>query len=123
MKERDENSIESIEKYALKSAIGYDYFLDRWVWFDDVKDIIPYEFTGDAEFLSQNKFFEHRHEDIIYLLSIDSYLNKGDIMPYEFAEPLVRELLMNEYRVEFNKELDKSLFDKASSEGRVELFL
>ena len=116
------NGVEKIEKYAVKNAIGYDYFFDRWVWFDDIKDNIPYDFKDDNLFLSQNKTFEHKGEDMIYLLCIDSYLKAGDIMPYEFARSRVLEILLNEKRMEFNKELKRELYDEAVADGIVELF-
>lgn len=122
LKEGDKN-IENIEKYAVKNAIGYDYFVDRWVWLEDIKDVIPYDFGNDNDILGKKEIFEHKHDDIIYLLSIHSYLNEGDVMPYEFAQPQVKELLMNEYRVYFIKELDESLIERATTEGRVERFL
>lgn len=116
------NGVEKIEKYAVKNAIGYDYFFDRWVWFDDIKDNIPYDFKDDNLFLSQNKTFEHKGEDMIYLLCIDSYLKAGDVMPYEFARSRVLEILLNEKRMEFNKELKRELYDEAVADGIVELF-
>lgn len=116
------NGVEKIEKYAVKNAIGYDYFFDRWVWFDDIKDNIPYDFKDDNLFLSQNKTFEHKGEDMIYLLCIDSYLKAGDVMPYEFARTRVLEILLNEKRMEFNKELKRELYDEAVADGIVELF-
>lgn len=116
------NGVEKIEKYAVKNAIGYDYFFDRWVWFDDIKDNIPFDFKDDNLFLSQNKTFEHKGEDMIYLLCIDSYLKAGDVMPYEFARSRVLEILLNEKRMEFNKELKRELYDEAVADGIVELF-
>ena len=116
------NGVEKIEKYAVKNAIGYDYFFDRWVWFDDIKDNIPYDFKDDNLFLSQNKTFEHKGDDMIYLLCIDSYLKAGDVMPYEFARSRVLEILLNEKRMEFNKELKRELYDEAVADGIVELF-
>lgn len=116
------NGVEKIEKYAVKNAIGYDYFFDRWVWFDDIKDNIPYDFKDNNLFLSQNKTFEHKGEDMIYLLCIDSYLKAGDVMPYEFARSRVLEILLNEKRMEFNKELKRELYDEAVADGIVELF-
>lgn len=116
------NGVENIEKYAIKNAIGYDYFFDRWVWFDDVKDNIPYDFTDDNNFLRTRKTFEHKSDDQIYLLYIDCYLTAGEVMPYEFARPRIMEILLNERRVEFNKELERELYNEAVADGIVERF-
>ena len=111
-----------IEKYAIKNAIGYDYFFDKWVWFDDIKDNIPYDFDNDDTFLKKNKVLECRNEDIIYLLHVDKYLNTGDVMPYEFARKRIIEILLNEYRINFNRELEQELYEEALHQGMVEKF-
>lgn len=116
------NGVENIEKYAVKNAIGYDYFFDRWVWFDDIKDNIPYDFDDDAQFLSQRKVFEYRQDGTVYMLYIDSYRLAGDVMPYEFAKPRITEILLNELRVDFNKELEQSLYEEAVSEGIIDIY-
>lgn len=122
VKDAGKNGVENIEKYAIKNAIGYDYFFDRWVWFDDIKDNIPCDFTDDSSFLKSNKTFECKNEDTIYFLYIDSYLTAGEIMPFEFAQARILEILLNEQRVEFNKELEREMYDEAMDNGRAERF-
>ncbi len=116
------NGVENIEKYAVKNAIGYDYFFDRWVWFDDIKDNVPYDFGEDSQFLLHNNLLEYRHEGIVYLLCIDSYRLADDVMPYEFARPRIREILLNEHRVKFNRELEQSLYEEAVAQGLIEIY-
>lgn len=116
------NGVENIEKYAVKNAIGYDYFFDRWVWFDDIKDNIPYEFGEDNQFLSQRKVLEHKHEQTVYLLYIDSYRKAGDVMPFEFARTRILEILLNERRMQFNNELEQALYEEAASQGKIDVY-
>ncbi|MBQ5751076.1 MAG: peptidyl-prolyl cis-trans isomerase, partial [Bacteroidaceae bacterium] len=116
------DGVENIEKYAVKNAIGYDYFLDRWVNVDDLKDNIPYEFDSKTSVLQPQKMFEHKSNDMIYLLYIDSCLHEGDVMPFEVARPRIVEILLNERRVSFNKELEEALYNEAVADGVVERF-
>ena len=114
--------IEKIEKYAVKNAIGYDYFLDRWVNVEDLKDNIPYEFDSNTSVLKPQKLFEHKSNDMIYMLYIDSCLYAGDVMPYEVARQRIVEILLNERRVSFNKELEHALYEEAVANGVVERY-
>ncbi len=114
--------IENIEKYAVKNAIGYDYFLDRWVNVDDLKDNIPYEFDANSSVIQPQKMFEHKSNDMIYLLYIDSCCYVGDVMPYEVARQRIVEILLNERRVSFNKELEQALYQEALADGVVERY-
>ena len=117
-----DDGVENIEKYAVKNAIGYDYFLDRWVNIDDLKDNIPYEFDSKSSVLKPQEMFEHKSNDMIYLLYIDSCLHVGDEMPFEVARPRIIEILLNERRVSFNKELEEALYNEAVASGVVERF-
>ncbi len=114
--------VENIEKYAIKNAIGYDYFLDRWVNIDDLKDNIPYEFDSKASVLQPQKMFEHKSNDMIYLLYIDSCLYIGDVMPFEVARQRIVEILLNERRMSFNKELEQALYQEAVADGIVQRY-
>ncbi len=115
-------AVEQIDKYAVKNAIGYDYFYDNWVWFDDVKDNIPYDFGDGSRFLQQKKDIEVVQDDIIYLLHISEYRLAGTIMPYEFARPRILEILSNQRRVEFNRDLEQEVYQQAIESGYVERF-
>lgn len=117
-----QSAVEKIEKYAIKNAIGYDYFYDHWVWFDDVKDNIPYDFGNDDAFLQQHKNLEVSQNDNVYLLHISEYQTARSVMPYEFARQRIIEILTNRARVKFNEELKKEVYNQAVSEGRVEYF-
>ena len=117
-----QSAVEKIEKYAIKNAIGYDYFYDHWVWFDDVKDNIPYDFGNDDSFLRLHKDLEVSQNDNVYLLHISEYKTAGSVMPYEFARQQIIEILANRSRVEFNEELKRDVYNRAVSEGRVEYF-
>lgn len=116
------DGVENIEKYAVKNAIGYDYFMDRWVNVDDLKDNIPYEFDSKTSVLKPQKMFEHKSNDMIYLLYVDSCLYEGDVMPFEVARPRIIEILLNERRVLFNKELEEALYNEAVANGVVERY-
>lgn len=117
-----QSAVEKIEKYAIKNAIGYDYFYDHWVWFDDVKDNIPYDFGNDDSFLRQHKNLEVTQNDNIYLLHISEHLTAQSVMPYEFARQRIIEILTNRKRVKFNEELKHEVYDDAVREGRIEYF-
>ena len=47
------DGVEKIEKYALKNAVIYDYFYDKWIPFEEIVNNIPYEFGGAESFDSQ----------------------------------------------------------------------
>lgn len=117
-----QTGVENIEKYAVKNAIGYDYFLDRWIYVDDIKDNIPYDFESGKNEKKQRGTLEHKSNDMIYMLYVDSCLYAGDIMPYEFARTRIYEILSNEQRVTFNKEIEEALYEASIQSGHAQRY-
>jgi hypothetical protein len=112
-------SLEKIEKYSLQNAIFYDYFYDRWVDFDDVISNIPIHISNANNFLKNNKTLELSDSSYCYLLNIKEYLLIGSIAPYEYAEPLVIEMLINQRKMEFLRTFEEELYQDAIKKGDV----
>jgi hypothetical protein len=112
-------SLEKIEKYSIQNAIFYDYFYDKWVDFDDVMSNIPIQITNTNVFLKQNKTLELSDSAYCYLLNIKEYLPIGSIAPYEYAEPQVIEMLINQRKMEFLKNFEDELYQDAVKKGDV----
>ncbi|MDR1937412.1 MAG: peptidyl-prolyl cis-trans isomerase [Tannerellaceae bacterium] len=112
-------SLEKIEKYSIQNAIFYDYFYDRWVDFDDVMSNIPIQVTNTNNFLKNNKTLELSDSSYCYLLNIKEYLPVGSIAPYEYAEPQVIEMLINQRKMEFLRNFEEELYQNAIRSGDV----
>ncbi|MDR2809875.1 MAG: peptidyl-prolyl cis-trans isomerase [Tannerellaceae bacterium] len=106
-------SLEKIEKYSVQNAIFYDYFYDRWVDFDDVMANIPIHVANTNSFLRENKTVELSDSSYCYLLNIKEYLPVGSVAPYEYAEPQVIELLINQRKMEFLRSFEDELYQNA----------
>jgi hypothetical protein len=112
-------SLEKIEKYSVQNAIFYDYFYDRWVDFDDVMSNIPIHVTNTNSFLKNNKTVELSDSNYCYLLNIKEYLPIGSLAPYEYAEPQVIEMLINQRKMEFLRNFEEELYQDAIKKGDV----
>jgi hypothetical protein len=106
-------SLEKIEKYSVQNAIYYDYFYDRWVDFDDVMANIPIHVANTNSFLRENKTMELSDSSYCYLLNIKEYLPVGSVAPYEYAEPQVIEMLINQRKMEFLRNFEEELYQNA----------
>lgn len=97
-----------IEKYSVQNATIYEYFYDKWVDFDEVMDNIPIHVSNPNAFLKANKYVEVADSSYCYLLNIKEYLPSGSVEPYDYASPHVTEMLVNQRKVEFLKNLKTS---------------
>lgn len=112
-------SVDKLEKYGLKGAMQYDWFADRWVDWEVIAEQIPYRFYDADAFVESTPNFETEYNGSTYLLHISEYLKSGDVMPYSFAEEVIRDRLAEQSTAEADKRLMQSLFRNAVSSGKL----
>ncbi len=105
--------IENIEKYSLQNAVNYDYFYDRWVKIDDVMRLFPAPWVNPDALLRQQKQVEVQDSVFCYLLNVKQALFPGDTEPYEYAKPNVREMIINQKRLDFLRDFENDLYRTA----------
>lgn len=118
-KSNTEESLEKIEKYSVQNATIYDYFYDRWVDFDEIMGNIPIQVGNANSFLRNNKTVEIADSTYCYLLNITEFIPAGNVAPYEYAEPQIVELLINQRKMEFLKNFESELYNDAIKNGDV----
>lgn len=121
-KSTSESALEKIEKYSVQNASIYDYFYDKWVDFDEVMDNIPLHVSNSNAFLKANKFVEVQDSSYYYLLNIKEYLLAGSVAPYDFAGPQIKDMLVNQRKVEFLKDFENELYNDAIRGGDVKFY-
>ena len=112
-------SLEKIEKYSIQNAAIYEYFFDKWVDFDEIRNNIPNQISNPESFLRTNKTLEVTDSSYCYLLNIRQVLLKGQVEPFEYAEPRIREILINQRKLDFVKEFEEELYNDALDGGDV----
>lgn len=115
-------AVENIEKCGLHNAVIYEYFYDKWVSFDEIMDNIPYSVEREADFLRTHKNIELNHKGYWYFLNISDYQLKGGQMPFDFAKAQIKEILINQKKMDFLKEVKEELYRDALKEKEVEYF-
>lgn len=117
-----ESALEKIEKYSVQNASIYDYFYDKWVDFDEVMDNIPLHVANPKEFLQTHKFVETTDSSYCYLLNIKEYIPQGSTAPYDFAGSQIKEMLLNQRKVEFLRNFENDLYNDAIRKGDVKFY-
>ena len=112
-------SLEKIEKYSIQNAAIYEYFFDKWVDFDEIRNNIPNQISNPESFLRTYKTLEVTYSSYCYLLNIRQVLLKGQVEPFEYAEPRIREILINQRKLDFIKEFEEELYNDALDGGDV----
>lgn len=111
VKSANNKSLENIEKYSLKNAISYDYFVNNWVSFSELKKKIPIITDDAASFLAKNRFVELEDSTKHYFLNIQEFKTIGDLEPFENAKPKIVNLILNKLKAEFIINLEKEIYN------------
>ena len=114
-----QDAIESLEKYSLQNAVKYEYFYDKWVSVTDVLDMIPLKVEAPEEYVNKHRQIELKDTAFCYFLNVSDYRGAGEEKPYEFARPEVKDLLVNQKRVDFMERVKNDLYQQAVSKKKI----
>lgn len=118
----DTKSLESIEKYSIRSAVSYDYFGDQWLPLSTILKKIPLQIQDPANFLASNRFVELSDSTQHYFLKIESYRNSGQVEPFEMAKDKITNILLNKQKADFMTKFEDELYYDAVKNETVNFF-
>ena len=112
--------LESLDKYIVKNAVSYDDFLDHWVNWESIKDKLP---AGQLDENSLQKHIELQDSNFYYFIKIHDYLRPGDYEPVEYAEPYLKEILINQKKTDFLRGIENDLYHEALKLGKIKFHI
>lgn len=114
--------MDEIEKFAYKSANGYELFDDRWKTTSELMSQIPLSRSAmEAELKSKNQI-EVSDSLKTYILQVTEKQLAGEKMPIEYARPTIEKIVLSARQVEFlNKERER-LYNEAIQKQKVKFY-
>ena len=119
-KSNTQESIDKLEKFSIGNAVSYDYFYDRWQPLSEVAAKLPLkELDTNPNYPDRNRNIEVRDTAFCYLLHVEDFLPKGELLPLEFAKSEIKEILINLKRVNFVNKMKQDLYNEASEDNDI----
>jgi hypothetical protein len=119
MAEGSTTSVDKIEKNGMRTALQYDNFMNEWQDWENVRSQMPYRFPSDKAWHDTINSFETEYSGSYYILRLTDYLDAGSVMPYDFAAPLIRQILETENSASAETELVNTLIKNALQSGKL----
>src|SRR4051812_39795291 len=96
-----------------------NFFLDDEVWldFDEILKELPIKNYDQEHFLRNNKFLEVKEGNYIYLINIRAYRIKNSVAALEFEKDNIRNILLNQRKLELLKEMEVGVLREAEVNG------
>ena len=115
-------SLENIEKYSLKNAISYDYFMNNWTSFGEILKKAPFRIEDSKVFVRSTSFAETSDSTKMYLLRIVSSIPTGQTEPYDLAKKKISSILLNKKKSDFIIQFENDIYKDAKEEGSINYF-
>lgn len=118
----NEKNVENIEKYSLKNAISFDYFINTWMSLDDILKKAPFKIGDSRAFVSTKALAEASDSTKIYMLRITNAIPAGSTEPYEMAREKIKNIMLNKHQSEFIIQFEKDIYNDAVKDGSINYF-
>lgn len=104
------DEIENIERFAYQYASAYQLFTDSWQKVNTIAENTPLDAVDLSKQMVKHNLIETTDSTNIYILSITDKRFAGDSMPFEFAEPEIRNLLLQQRKIDFIKQYEQQTY-------------
>ncbi len=112
-------NVEKLEKFSLKGAVDYTYFLDKWIELSDVSEKIPSTAHLTQSLLTEDPTVEVQDDGYWYFLHATEMVKAGNVKPLDFAFNEVKEMLMNLRQVDFMQQVKDELVKRATNKKEI----
>ncbi len=124
LQQSGQKDIDKLEGLVAGTAIHYDYFMEKWVEWRQIEQLIPTRFDSEpAAVFRGQKMLDLSIGGFTYLLKVSEYRAGGTTLPFEEAVPQVRQRLTNRQRMNFDATFQQRIRQDAEKEGIVEIML
>ena len=114
--------MDETEKYAYKSASGYELFTDRWMTTTRLMGQIPLARAELEAALKNRDQIEVSDSVKVYILQVTEKQLVGERMPMDFTRGEIEKIVLNARQVEFlNKERER-LYNEAIQNGKIKFY-
>lgn len=122
-KAQGESAMKELESVGRQAADNFDYFNDKWVFFNEILSELPTKPENADEFLVKNPNFEQQDQDYTYFVSVRQYKLKGSVSPFDYEMENIKGVILNKRRQELIESLEKGVFEKAKRQNKVKVYV
>ncbi len=111
-----------LENYCYQYAVKFDDFKDRWIRFDFLLHELPFTVSNQERYLRYNPYIEVKDSAYQYFVRIREYRLRGTDAPVEYVENTIKQVILNERKIRFIRELENNIYSEALNRKEFEIF-
>lgn len=121
-KNKSDESLEQLEKYAFRNAVLYECFYEHWMPVSELEGKMIANLSELSNDFNKSRDIEMEDEEFCYLLHIEEYILKGEEKPYDLARHEIIDLLANNRKVAFMDKVKEDLYNQSVEMGRIKYY-
>jgi hypothetical protein len=118
----NQEDLQSLESYCYQFADKYDDFGEQWINFNYLLRELPNEIDDPGRFLRSHNYFEDRDSLFYYFVNIREYKLKGTVAPIEYVSQDIKNIILNNRKIEFLQNLEDGIYNEALRENAFKVY-
>jgi hypothetical protein len=110
----NEKDQDKLKVYCFQHANVFDDFENQWVALESLQKMSQSPLLIESK-IKENKIVEYQTESTTYYILINEIINRGDIMPLEYAKDKIVTMIINNRKRDLRKELDNKLNEQVAN--------
>lgn len=111
-----------LRDYCTQYAKSYQIAIDDWIDFQVLNRNLPEQIDDPEAFLTRNHEKEMNDSNYYYLVSIQDFMLANDLAPIEFVENNIKNLILNQRKIKFLKELEDNVYTEAERQKKFTIY-
>lgn len=109
MHQADPDAYDALENTGRREATAFRYFADQWTDFDILAAEIPARLGDGDRFVESTSDYETELNGTVYMLHLTDFRKSGDVMPEDYAAPLIEDRIKALHLADYESGLIKAL--------------
>lgn len=108
--------------YCMQYAKSFEFALDKWIDFQVLNRNLPLAIENPETFLPRNTMKEMNDSNYYYLVRIHDYVLTNELAPLEFVKNNIKNLILNQRKVEFLKTLENNIYTEGERQKKFKIY-
>lgn len=118
----EEEDLQFIEQYAYQNASGYELFVNEWKTANQLLVCMPFEHNTFVSELKNKQQIILQDSLNKYILQVTDKCWKGNKMPFDYAQPEIKQIILSQRQNAFIKQEHERLYNEGVLSKKVKIY-
>lgn len=114
-------TVSELSRYGLLHASSFSFADTNWYSFRELSEFLPVDSIGE-ENLAPGRVFEIKSKNTVFLIAFRELRKKDSVSPYGIEKKNIRQLILNQRRLDLLSKMEKEVFVEALENNEFEIY-